>query len=229
MVLVGLGILGLLGFFAATLLGRSEAPPPSAGPEIPAAFVAYVWSGGAKAEFDAAWQGGTAPPMLQTREIAPPSLIGGLVHHHVVWVLPGRRQRVSQEAWFRPSEDGSSWLCARRRIGGDVLDIEPPLPILKAPLEAKAGWDWEGLVGGRPASARFDVLTAADGLLVIRQTTTLKGEEENSSRLAGKNTVTRTYQAGRGLIREEGDFPYEPRGDSTVVTRRDASPSPQPQ
>lgn len=178
---------------------------------VPPAFVAYVWSGQTSAGFDASWQGGTAAPVLQTREMREPTLIDGVPHLHIAWRLPGRRKVVSQEAWFRPSEDGQAWLCARRRVGGDTLELAPPMPILKAPLEAGATWTWEGRIGSLSGKASFEVLQADAEALVVRQVTTHDGAE---------STQVRTYEPGPGLVREEGFFPYEPRGDSVVVTRR---------
>tara|TARA_R110002072_G_scaffold84447_3_gene191602 strand:- start:89 stop:727 length:639 start_codon:yes stop_codon:yes gene_type:complete len=194
-------------------LALSQTPDSVAeqGPEVPAAFVAYVWSGEASGEFDASWQGGTSAPVLQTRELREPTLIEGRPHLHIAWVLPGRREVVSQEAWFRPSEDGTAWLCARRRVGGDSLDLVPPMPVLKTPLEVGATWTWEGRIGEASGQAKFEVLQADEKALVVRQVTTHGGAE---------STQTRTFEPGLGLVREEGFFPYEPRGDSVVVTRR---------
>lgn len=212
---LGLALVGaVLGAF---FLTRSSDAVAERGPEVPAAFVAYVWSGQARGDFDASWQAGTAAPILQTRELREPTLIDGLPHLHVAWVLPGRRLVTSQEAWFRPSTDGQAWLCARRRVGGDTLDLVPPMPVFKAPLTEGATWSWEGRIGDLPGEARFEVLRATPEVLVIRQVTTHAGKE---------STQTRTYQPGPGLVREEGFFPYEPVGDSVVVTRRMTSPTP---
>jgi hypothetical protein len=192
-------------------LSQYSEPKAKRGPEVPAAFVAYVWSGQAQGKFDASWHGGTGATVLQTRILREPTLIGGVPHLHIAWLLPGRRKIVSQEAWFRPSEDGQAWLCARRRVGGDTLDLVPPMPILKAPLETGATWTWEGRIGALSGKASFEVVLADDEALVVRQVTTHDGAE---------STRTRTYEPGPGLVREEGSFPYEPHGDSVVVTRR---------
>ena len=189
-------------------LSRTPDSVPDQGPEVPPAFVAYVWSGQASGEFDASWQGATS---VRIRELREPTLIGGRPHLHIAWVLPGRREVVPQEAWFRPSDDGTAWLCARRRVGGDSLDLVPPMPVLKTPLEVGATWTWEGRIGEENGQARFEVLQADQNALVIRQVTTHGGAE---------STRTRTLEPGLGLVREEGFFPYEPRGDSVVVTRR---------
>ena len=210
---VALGLL-LLGAFALALLNP---PPevPSQGPPVPGPFLAYVWSANAIGEYDSSWLGGTSPALLQIRKVEAPTLIEGRVHHHVTWSLPGRRTKVIQEAWYRPGETPTSWLCARRRVGGEVLDLDPPLPVLVAPLSAGARWEWSGRVGRRGARATFEVLDADPQALKVRQISTLADGSEA--------VITRTYAAGRGLVREEGAFPYEPKGDTVVVTRRESS------
>ncbi|MBL4845907.1 MAG: hypothetical protein JKY65_10295 [Planctomycetes bacterium] len=210
---VAIGVL-LLGAFVIAFLN----PPPEApgeGPEVPGPFVAYVWSADATGEYDSSWFGGTSPPLLQIRQVEPPTRIDGRVHHHVSWSLPGRRRKVIQEAWYRPGEDPTSWLCARRRIGGEILDLDPPLPVLVAPLHKGARWEWSGRIGDREARVTFEVLSFDPETLQVRQTSILADGTEA--------VITRTYQPGRGLVREEGAFPYEPKGDTVVVTRRESS------
>lgn len=209
--MVLIGVVLLAGAVGGLSLTRTSDSVADQGPQVPAPFVAYVWSGQARGEFDASWQGGTAAPVLQTRQLREPTLIEGRPHLHISWLLPGPRKVVSQEAWFRPSEDGTAWLCARRRVGGDKLDLVPPMPILKTPLEAGATWTWEGRIGEEEGKASFEILRADEEALVVRQITTHAGAE---------STQTRTYEPGPGLVREEGFFPYEPIGDSVVVTRR---------
>lgn len=154
--------------------------------------------------FDVAWgsSGGSRGWLGQVQGVVE---LEGRAHLHVTWAAPGREPVVVQEAWLRA--EGQAWVCARRRVGAATFAIEPPLPILRAPLEPGARWSWSGRVAGEPARAEFEVLTPPEPeLLLVRQRIQLEGGIESE--------VLRTYRAGAGLVAEEGSFPYEPEGDT---------------
>lgn len=118
--------------------------------------------------------------------------------------------------WLRPA--GDRLLCPRRSVGPRRHRLDPPQPLLVAPLAAGQRWTWEGTIDGAPAVAEFHVRHAGevelpDGdrrrVVEVAQVTRAEGLESRR---------VQTWAEGRGLVREEGAFPHAD-GEDRVLLR----------
>lgn len=183
---------------------------------------------GTPAEMKASWNEGTTPPYTFFVELTGLEELGGATYARRTWSLPGRRKRRTVMIdWLRPTPASGSeparLLLGARTIYLEHQRIEPPLPLLVAPLEEGRSWSWEGRVGSFSAKATFRVLapTRSDnGELVVRV------EQETAvDSLEGPlvSKVVRGYRRGLGQVEEVGHFPLPHQADG-VVGWREATP-----
>jgi hypothetical protein len=171
---------------------------------------------GPTTRIQAAWNDGQAVPLQFQRAVERWELLGGApwARSSVVLDHPTRRDVFLVE-WLRPA--GDRILCARRQVGSTVLDLDPPQPVLVAPITSGTTWAWAGRVGGVEARATFEV-TAVDAapaegasgaagltgpIARVVQTTTVDGLSCTSARV---------YALGVGVIDEQGTFPVGEAG-----------------
>lgn len=184
---------------------------------------------GAPAEMKASWNEGTTPPYTFFVELSGLDELGGHSYARRTWSLPGRRKRrVVIVDWLRPTPAAGGQparlLLGARTINKSYQRVEPPLPLLVAPLREGQTWSWQGQVGGFEAEATFEVLAPTrsnSGELVLRieQRTTLTSPEGPL-----ETKVVRGYRRGVGQVEEVGHFPLPHKADG-VVGWREAAPA----
>lgn len=133
-------------------------------------------------------------------------LLDGAPHRRSGVVVPYREHEgdVLGE-WVRPA--GDRLLCSARVVGPNRHRLDPPQPLLVAPLTEGQRWTWEGTVDGAAASAEFHVRRAGEAELHDGDRRHVV-EVEQVIRAAGiECTRVQTWADGRGLVREEGVFP----------------------
>lgn len=185
-----------------------------------------------------AWNDGQAVPLVLTRGIDGWEVLpDGRAWARVVTALDHPKRRdVYLVEWVRPAVDRV--LCARRQVGQLVIDLDPPQPVLVAPVASGATWTWTGTAGGRPASTTCRVAGVeprhapgptdpppdpASLLLRVEQSSTVAGPDGAPFSSRGQ----RWYARGQGLVEEQGAFPVgEPNHPEDKLKARldDAGP-----
>ncbi len=158
----------------------------------------------------AQWGDGSGPPvfLLLRRQGWQAPAPGAPPHAALEVVLDdARRLPVLAAEWVRPA--GDRLLVGWRRVGGALAALEPPQPLLVAPLEPGRTWSWAGRIDGVEATleARVAALEAhprwGPRTLVVERRVRLDGLE---------STVQQRWCEDVGLVEERGDFPVQELG-----------------
>lgn len=156
-------------------------------------------------ELQSTWFAGV-PPLTLARGVSGWEVVDGQRCARVGLVV--RTKEHEGEAvteWLRPA--GDRLLCPARALRGRVMRLEPPQPLLVAPLAPGQTWTWQGTVDGAPAS--LDVLVRHAGERDLDDGTRRFAVELLQTIRAGGFEVTRTqvWAEGRGVALEEGALP----------------------
>ncbi len=117
--------------------------------------------------------------------------------------------------WLRPA--GDRVLCPSRSVGLGRHRLDPPQPLLVAPLTAGQRWTWEGTIDGAPATAEFEVRHAGEVELHDGDRRRVV-EVAQVTRAAGLvSSRVQTWAEGRGLVHEEGTFPHADCEDQVLL------------
>lgn len=179
-----------------------DARPAAAGDLDPrvAAFAALEREG--SDPFGLRWEGATDIRLARTLR---PETFDGVTHARVAIEKLHRSDGGYVVEWLRA--DGPRVVCTARQVDVDLWRLDPPQPLLVAPLTVGQTWRWEGTAGGVPASADFRVRhvgerPSPDGppweVVEVEQVTRAAGAE--SRRVS-------VWARGLGLVAEEGEVP----------------------
>lgn len=164
------------------------------------------------------WFKGMSVPLTLARGIRGWEVVDGHPCARLgIAVLTKEREGDVSTEWLRPA--GDRLLCPARALGVERQVLDPPQPVLVAPLTPGQTWRWEGTVDGAAASVEFRVRSAGERDLEGGDRR-FAVEVEQVLRAGGyEATRVQTWAEGRGLVLEEGKLPSADNGDASDVFR----------
>ncbi|MCO5166870.1 MAG: hypothetical protein M9894_10950 [Planctomycetes bacterium] len=149
----------------------------------------------------ATWDAAMTSALTAARTVRGWEVVDGAAAVRVDLAAQRKGVKTTSTEWLRPAGDRLE--CVARAIGRDRARLDPPQPVLAAPLEPGRTWRWEGTCGGAPAAAEFRVRAAG-----VDEGGRLTVEVEQTTRAAGLDARrVVTWVEGLGVVKEEGTQP----------------------